>query len=1208
MLAIIGALAVACGPAATVKPVADAKTIERELAKGERGDLLRDLGWVHLLDGEVDKARRELQRAAELAPRDPRALLGVAALAHVEGRYAEARDAWAKVLEQVDPKDPWARAVEETAAGSLETLVGEAPEERAFAARLERIDAAKLLSPLSARRLQVVRAHYARRRGDEAAAAAMDRVRCPAAWRVSGPWGHLPRLDLAKPLPPELSQPLVGKLAPTRACAFSVEMPRPGVAHATTWVNASRAATTTVTVDSGEPWLLVVDRKTVFESSERDRYPARVRRVAMPLAAGWHEVTLRVAAPHAPLELAASIAGDAPLAFGDHRPERLASPPERAEPVAVAFPPHPGGRMDAVADFLAGYAAMRDADGDAGEAAVEKLLAEAPRFPLGHLLAAQVAAEDSSRPARIARDRARRSLERALELDPQAERARVNLAAMDLQDDHAEKSLRRLGEGGGWRASYGRYQAYRARGWLPEAERALADARAKNPEACQPLEASVGLALERRDVAGARRFAVEVVKCDPGADQLAELEVQHGDPRAAVAEYRRLLAIDPSREAWRSGLARAQAAAGDAAGAVVTLSALVADHPRTSNYRVRLADALVARGGADAQAKAREALTAGLAETPEAQELHRALGALGDGNVMDPYRVDGKAVIATFEQSGHRYDSPSVIVLDRTVTRVFPTGARLTLTHNIIRVQTKDGIDKWGEVTIPEGADVLLLRTVKADGTTREPEEIAEKQSVSVPDLEPGDYVEFEYVDPSAPPSAFPNGFLAERFYFQSFDAPLDRTEYLLVTPKGMPLQIDRRGDAPALHLEARGDLELRTWSDKQKPQLQPEPQQAPFTESVPSVRAASGLSALAWRDFLRDGSFFVLRKNRELAALAAQLRTPQAIDAWVRAHVKGGGSLDEAATAVLARGEGNRITLERALLAALGLPSEVWLVRARNEAVLDGPLPDLEGFDEPVMAVGADLVVDPRFRHAPSGFVAPLLRGQPALVLDGAPEARFAKVPQGLGDQREIAMEATVADDGSAEVKVRETLRGWPALEWREGIDRIPADRLRPQFEQATLGFFFPGASLDKLTFGPKDEDAAPFVVEYSFYAPHFALPEGRHLVVPAPFPALLGKRFVGVGRRTTPMQLTYAAPTRLTATLKLPAGTKVSPSKVSLGDPLFGSFAQTVTVEPGGARLTCDFMMPPSRVPPPRYQDLADYARAVDSAELHAIDVTLP
>ena len=135
-----------------------------------------------------------------------------------------------------------------------------------------------------------------------------------------------------------------------------------------------------------------------------------------------------------------------------------------------------------------------------------------------------------------------------------------------------------------------------------------------------------------------------------------------------------------------------------------------------------------------------------MAETPEAEELHRALAALGE-----PARrsLSRRRQARDRRLPGARQAVPDSRgdILDRTVMRVFPTGARLTLTHNIIRVQNKDGIDKWGEVAIPESADVLLLRNVKADGTTRDPEEIAEKQSVSVPDLEPGDFVEFEYVE-----------------------------------------------------------------------------------------------------------------------------------------------------------------------------------------------------------------------------------------------------------------------------------------------------------------------------------------------------------------------------------------------------------------------------------------------------------------------------
>ena len=64
-----------------------------------------------------------------------------------------------------------------------------------------------------------------------------------------------------------------------------------------------------------------------------------------------------------------------------------------------------------------------------------------------------------------------------------------------------------------------------------------------------------------------------------------------------------------------------------------------------------------------------------------------------------------------------------------------------------------------------------------------------------MPDLEPGDYVEFEYVDPASPPGAFPRGFLAERFFFRSYDAPLYRSEYVVATPPEMKLQVDRRGE-----------------------------------------------------------------------------------------------------------------------------------------------------------------------------------------------------------------------------------------------------------------------------------------------------------------------------------------------------------------------------------------------------------------------------
>ena len=64
-----------------------------------------------------------------------------------------------------------------------------------------------------------------------------------------------------------------------------------------------------------------------------------------------------------------------------------------------------------------------------------------------------------------------------------------------------------------------------------------------------------------------------------------------------------------------------------------------------------------------------------------------------------------------------------------------------------------------------------------------------------------------------------------------------------------------------------------------------------------------------------------------------------------MRHHIENGASFEEGASSILTRGEGNRVTLERALLAAAGISSRPWLVRPQGSAILNGPLPDLEAW-----------------------------------------------------------------------------------------------------------------------------------------------------------------------------------------------------------------------------------------------------------------------
>ena len=136
------------------------------------------------------------------------------------------------------------------------------------------------------------------------------------------------------------------------------------------------------------------------------------------------------------------------------------------------------------------------------------------------------------------------------------------------------------------------------------------------------------------------------------------------------------------------------------------------------------------------------------------------------------------------------------MVLDRAVMRMFPGGTVMTLTHQIVRVDSKDAVDKWGEIAVPAGAEILTLRTHKRDGSTREPEEIAGKETISAADVAIGDYIEWEYLDTRPPSPAFAPGFLVDRFFFQSFDAPMARSELVLVSPPGIDAGAGSRAPA----------------------------------------------------------------------------------------------------------------------------------------------------------------------------------------------------------------------------------------------------------------------------------------------------------------------------------------------------------------------------------------------------------------------------
>jgi tetratricopeptide (TPR) repeat protein len=1083
----------------------------------------------------------------------------------------------------------------------------------------------------------------ARRRGDAELLDELARgAGCAREVFQTGTAGALPHLDLENPLPPP------GRLAPvqwrgllTPGCRVSVPSwnARPGVQVLRTSIGVPRGRYSVV-LDFGGEARLRVDGGSFQRHGDDRGYGPRVSRTLVELGAGRHDIELRLAAPAGRSDLSLWIL-----------PESSSSPSSSSS--SSPLPPGEPGRASAV-EYANAFVAERLGESDRALGA-GAALGRRRSFAAGLALAATIARGDATRPAGFARDSARTLLRAAVESDPAAARVWHALAELELDAEHPRDAIEHAQRAARaaprwWLPEVVLATALRSRGLEWDADRALDRAAAAagplGGAPCSLVTALLRRAEDRRDLASQPPLVDRLAGCDADAGVVIDRLRARGDLEGAIGLLRRRVTLDPDREDLRTDLAGALLARRDFIGARAELRRMVAEDPSDALLRVRLADAEVAAGDV---ASARRTLAAALARRPDLGDVRRAARAIGLALPLDEFRIDGRQVIRDFRASGRRYAAPAVMILDRTVHGVFKDGAELILTHNIVSVETKDGIERWGEVTVPAGGEILMLRTHKKDGSTREPEEIAGKEAISAPDLAVGDCVEWETLESKAASDAFAPGFLGERFFFQSFDSPLDRSEYLLITPEALALDVDRRAGAPVpsavMKRGADGDsLRVTTFAAHEVPQLFAERSAVPAIEYVPSVRVSSRVSWQGWARFLDEQLYGTWRSSpaiRELAATLAMAArgAPAATQAativrWVTDNVEAGDDLRDPATFTLARGRGNRLALVLALARELGVAAVPELVRSRLVADADGVLApqEVDDFGDTVVRFdvgGRPVYVDLRLRHASFGYLPPSLDGAKTLSLDGGSfgVARGGGAP----DQRTVDMTIRLDERGGGEAHATEELTGWPALEWAELMDRFGSDKvkLRQDFEQRWLGVQFPGARLDDLQVDvAPPSGAAPAAatgsprpsegrvrVRYSFVSPQLGVRSDQEIKLsPTFFRSQPGRRFAAEARRSTTLMLGFDVPVRLTATVVLPAAARVvdpaTPPPGVIARQGAYRFIEERTSRPGSPEVLLlhrESALPLTRVPPAEYAGVAADLRRVDGLEQQEIRIRL-
>lgn len=775
------------------------------------------------------------------------------------------------------------------------------------------------------------------------------------------------------------------------------------------------------------------------------------------------------------------------------------------------------------------------------------------------------------------------------------------------------------------------------RGDEAAAMQALDAAHAHAPDDC-------GLWRARRQVAQAQDLvvaldsAVQALEhCSDGDVLAGRHAVARGQLDRAAEFFARRLERDPDDLDAMAALGNIELGRGRSSHARPWFEALLARAPEHADAYLALADAALA---ADQPTKAREWLDRGFAQRPEVLPLRQARARLGLPDELLAQRVSGQIHWSNFQRSGAAAGyagEAAVYILDRDVAWIHENGTQRHLIHQMVHMKTRDALDHYGEVELPEIADVLTLRTHKPDGRVVDPEWIADKGGWSLRELEVGDVYEVEYIMPAPRPQPPAGQLDSGNFRFQSASAPFHLSELEVIYPSDMKLSSESRMGAPEpTRREADGRTHL-LYRAQHIPRFVPEPFAGPESDLLPNVRVYSQLDA---QDWLRGFALRIRgaqRSNAELEAKVAELvadaqqdasltaTTPEArrletLWRWTLEHIEDGGGLERPVTHTFSERRGNRTMLLHTMLRIAGIRAELWILRARfaPELIPDG-YPQLESFDSPMLAVWPDGAEQPwpvttTSRIVPLGYLLPTHRQSAGLrvpIWPNDPAAGPVKAPSGreIADARHYQIQLQLDAGGRGSLTGRLELTGFEAIQWRNALESVEANRVRELFERIELPRLLPHAHLElgelELLYEERLDKALTF--EFSARVSDAADMGAGELQLPAGIVSLNpGEQFTsGRNSRELDLYLPYGPSISFDVDIQVRGATlEQLPESIEVRTPYGSLVRYCERLGPAHIQLRSSSELVDGQIAAEDYPGLVDFVARVRSAELQTIN----
>lgn len=589
--------------------------------------------------------------------------------------------------------------------------------------------------------------------------------------------------------------------------------------------------------------------------------------------------------------------------------------------------------------------------------------------------------------------------------------------------------------------------------------------------------------------------------------------------------------------------------------------------------------------------------------------------------IWQPFVKDGEAVAQTEVTDAFASGSATVWLLDQEIVQLLPDGGALRRVHQVVRVREDAAADAVGEVRVGDGADLELARTILADGSLVLPAETADKETISLRAVAAGTSVEFSQIayvqadDPATGATRLP------LFHMQSSDAPVLRSEYIVLVPQGLTVRLDASPAAGAPEIKQLGTHTAYVFTRDNLARVRNEPRAVRPERVLPTVRALvrPGLAAVLepWNEAL---AAYVRSRDVTLRAWSATLaQAPESLARWQMLaaklalhvqHAHEGGPPGRPETA-LSEGKGDRAATFYALARQAG--ADACLVRVLPLARLPGadplavnaPLdPDDYGLELvrlrvplPGATTATEIWYDPAQEGGHLNHLRAGLRGRDGLLCGCATppvDPRVTVPALGEGeDHRAIEVTLAWADDGQLRGVVHEQLRGALASSIRAFLRGNGGDH--HQLVQQLAAGAFPGAALQLLNIdGLAGEGAIALAYEVTLAA-DAARADALELDLWA---EQLGQAYAQLPTRTTPLLFSHTLDQTLTirvldagAVAELPLDVLVARDALR--------YHRQVRRDGAALVLTRSLWSRPAVIAPADYGAFAQAVRAIDAAD---------